>query len=371
MDWYKSYKIIKTENGYVVEIYLNNDSEEFSKEFFTNIIDNAYGYRVKVSNFIKDKFENIKISSVKLIVGSLVVATIPFASLASMNDTEVKAADSPSSISSQNAKVFNATGTVTASQLNVRQGPSTNYSVIHTLWRGNVIKLIGSSNGWYKIQLSDGRIGWVSSSYINNVTYQSSENITPLSTRGIVTASKLNVRSGPSTSHSVIHLLWKNNNVKVIGRTGNWYKIQLTDGRTGFVSGNYLKIDSRDSKINTVISTAKSLIGTPYVWGGESLAEGGFDCSGFTQYVYRQAGVELNRLSQDQAKQGDYVSKSNLQPGDLIFSGFNGDGKINHVGIYIGSNQMIHSPKTGDVVKVTDMSTPYWNSVYVISRRII
>jgi len=168
-----------------------------------------------------------------------------------------------------------------------------------------------------------------------------------------------------------MHILWRGNQVKVIGQTGDWYQIKLSDSRTGWVSKSYLQINQTQQKIDKVIATAKSLIGTPYVWGGESLQEGGFDCSGLTQYVFKQAGYTLNRISSDQAKQGLYVSRANIKPGDLIFYSFNRDGNVSHVGIYIGNGRMIHSPKTGDTVKSTDITVSYWQDRYVTARRII
>lgn len=362
MDWYKGYRLVKDGDGYIIEIYLNKDSNEFSREFTSNFKNNLLKLDDKIKNFVDEKFSNIKINSVKLIMGSLIVASIPFASIASAH-----AADA--------APV--STGTVTASKLNVRSGPSTGYSVIHALWNGNQVKVIGNSGNWYKIQLSDGRTGWVSRTYLKTNQTVSPSQTEKLNTTGTVTADKLNVRSGPSTGYSVIHALWNGNRVKIIGQSGAWYNIRLSDGRTGWVSKNYMKADSstqtdtRQQKIDKVISTAKSLIGTPYVWGGESLAEGGFDCSGFTQYAFKQAGYQLNRISADQAKQGSYVSRTSLQPGDLIFHSFSGNGVINHVGIYIGNGQMIHSPKTGDVVKITSINTSYWQTRYVTARRII
>jgi uncharacterized protein YgiM (DUF1202 family) len=197
------------------------------------------------------------------------------------------------------------------------------------------------------------------------------QTVTQISGTGIVTASRLNMRSGPSTDYSIIHVLWQGNQVKVIGQISGWYKIQLSDGRTGWVSSAYLQVDSRQQKINTVISTAKSLLGTPYLWGGSSPQEGGFDCSGFTQYVYKQVGYSLNRISRDQATQGTNVDRTDLQSGDLVFFSFAGNGVIDHVGIYIGNGQMIHSPKTGDVVKTTDITTSYWQTRMVTARRII
>jgi cell wall-associated NlpC family hydrolase len=294
MNWYNEYRLVKENDGYIVEIILNTDSAEFSSELTENIKNDLLKLDAKIDDFIKEKFSDIKINSIKLIIGTAIVASIPYGGISNVQAADV-------------VPISNSTQTA----------------------------------------------------------------ITTLNTTGIVTASKLNVRSGPSTSYSIIHILWQGNKVKVIGQSGDWYRIQLSDGRTGWVSKLYLQLDSRQQKVDTVITTAKSLIGTPYVWGGESLAEGGFDCSGLTQYVFGKVGYTLNRISIDQAKQGSAVSWANLQPADLVFFGFNGNGVVNHVGIYIGNGMMIHSPKTGDTVKTTDITTTYWKNIYITARRII
>jgi cell wall-associated NlpC family hydrolase len=105
-------------------------------------------------------------------------------------------------------------------------------------------------------------------------------------------------------------------------------------------------------------------LGIPYQWGGESPSTG-FDCSGFTYYVFSRVGVSLPRTVSTQYGVGVSVSRSQLQPGDLVF--FNG---LGHVGIYIGGNQFIHSPHTGDVVKISSI-TGYYSSNWVGARRVL
>ena len=101
-----------------------------------------------------------------------------------------------------------------------------------------------------------------------------------------------------------------------------------------------------------VISYARQYLGTPYVWGGTS--PNGFDCSGFVQYVYRNAaGISLPRDTYGQIGAGSRVSQDQLQPGDLVFP------NAGHVGIYIGGGQMIHAPKSGDVVKISSVWSFY------------
>jgi peptidoglycan DL-endopeptidase CwlO len=113
------------------------------------------------------------------------------------------------------------------------------------------------------------------------------------------------------------------------------------------------------SRYGGVVGIAMRYLGTPYVWGGASPS--GFDCSGFTMYVYAQVGVSLPHSSYAQYGMGVSVSRSQLQPGDLVF--FYG---LGHEGIYIGGGQYIHAPHTGDVVKISSIG-----SGYVGARRIL
>lgn len=112
-----------------------------------------------------------------------------------------------------------------------------------------------------------------------------------------------------------------------------------------------------------VVLIAMRYLGVPYVWGGASPSTG-FDCSGFTMYVYAQIGVSLPHYTGDQWQMGTAVSRDQLQPGDLVF--FDG---LGHEGIYIGNNQFIHAPHTGDVVKISSLSGWYADT-YVGARRL-
>jgi cell wall-associated NlpC family hydrolase len=117
------------------------------------------------------------------------------------------------------------------------------------------------------------------------------------------------------------------------------------------------------SRYGGVVGIAMQYLGIPYRWGGSSPSTG-FDCSGFVMYVYSQVGVSLPHNAAMQYGYGSAVSRSELQPGDLVF--FNG---LGHNGIYIGGDQFIHSPHTGDVVKISSM-TGWYASTYVGARRL-
>jgi len=108
-------------------------------------------------------------------------------------------------------------------------------------------------------------------------------------------------------------------------------------------------VSAPPSHFGGVVGIAMRYLGTPYVWGGASPS--GFDCSGFVMYVYAQVGVSLPHNAAAQYGYGSPVSRSNLEPGDLVF--FNG---LGHVGIYVGGGSFIHAPHTGDVVKISSLS---------------
>lgn len=98
-----------------------------------------------------------------------------------------------------------------------------------------------------------------------------------------------------------------------------------------------------------VVSIAQKYLGAPYKWGASG--PNSFDCSGFTMFVYAQVGISLPHSSRSQINYGERVSRSDLQPGDLVFFG----SPIHHVGIYVGGGQYIHAPRTGDVVKYSSL----------------
>ncbi|MCM1990361.1 C40 family peptidase [Oceanirhabdus seepicola] len=116
---------------------------------------------------------------------------------------------------------------------------------------------------------------------------------------------------------------------------------------------------------NAIIFTAIQFLGTPYFWGGNT-PETGFDTSGLVQYVYKQNGITLGRTTYQQIDQGIHVSKDNLKTGDLIFFGTSKD--PHHVGIYVGNNHFIHAPRTGDVVKISSLSS---RKDFLTARRIL
>lgn len=148
---------------------------------------------------------------------------------------------------------------------------------------------------------------------------------------------------------------------KTSAKSSNRVASSYSRGGSGItVTGSLGNVSS-----SSIVGYAYKFEGTPYVWGGTSPVPG-FDCSGFVQYVYRHFGVSLPRVAASQATVGTPVAKGDLQPGDLVF--FKKGGRaVHHVGIYVGNGCYIHSPKTGDVVKVSDLSR---RSDYYSARRV-
>ena len=134
-----------------------------------------------------------------------------------------------------------------------------------------------------------------------------------------------------------------------------------------FGSGGYNGVSRVESPEAThILDIANQYIGVPYVFGGSTPS--GFDCSGFTRYVYSAAGIDLPRGADEQYGVGYSVSMANLQPGDLVFFSTYESG-ISHVGIYIGNHQFINAASDG--VSISDMDSNYWSARYIGAKRVM
>lgn len=166
---------------------------------------------------------------------------------------------------------------------------------------------------------------------------------------------------GPATQEAV-RQFQKDNNLSVDGLVGaQSYELLLHRPMPKVKPESYI------TSGNNVIDTAQQFLGVPYVWGGSSPS--GFDCSGFVQYVFARCGIDLPRTADVQATAGTPVSKSELQPGDLVF--FAGDYvNISHVGIYVGDGKMIHASTTYGIA-YDDLSRDYRVAHYAGACRVL
>lgn len=305
-----------------------------------------------------------------------------------------------------------SSGVVTnvSTNLRVRQSASTSSSVIGYLLNNEGVTITGENGGFYAISYQ-GSTGYVSKDYVTKsgsapAQPASNSNIVNLNTtttssgnqQGQVTnvSSSLRVRSGASTSASVIGSLTNGASVTVTGKSGSWYQISYNGG-TGFVSADYITVGQASStnivntsastptstaKYETVLNAMKANLGAPYVWGGsgeylttsslarlksifssaaasgeysrdESYVNKGyraFDCSGLMQWGFKQAGITIGRTTWDQIGNGTEVPLNSIKPGDLLFYG-----TLQHVGMYIGNGQWIEAPNKNADVRISSV----------------
>ena len=202
----------------------------------------------------------------------------------------------------------------------------------------------------------------------------------------------VNVRKEASKDSEIIAQISQNTAVEVISDEGGWAKVKV-NGKEGYIASNLLSdkktevtTSSRGSnetrkpntenktttstpgKGATVVETAKKYIGYSYKYGASGPTS--FDCSGFTSYIFKLHGVSLSRTAKQQYGNGTEVSRSDLQPGDLIMFGPSVSG-INHVGIYIGGGQIVHAANPSRGVTIDTINSGYYNNNYVGARRVI
>ncbi len=296
--------------------------------------------------------------------------------------------------------------------------PLINSTEIKSLKANTSVTVLDYANGWYFVNSEDAQ-GWVRKEKLDTLkqtqkeseskteetavedTTTETEEKTETKTTKYVNVEKANLREKASKDSSTVKSISKNTAVTVVGTEGTWSKVEV-DGKTGYILSELLSSDKVKETTNTdanttkdknttstknnvtnrgeevdrsqsansgnVVSYASSFLGTRYILGGASPS--GFDCSGFTMYVYGKYGVNLAHSARAQASVGAAVDRANLQAGDLVlFKGATGN-SIGHVGIYIGGNNFIHASNPSDGVKITSMSTSYYQTRYVTSRRV-
>lgn len=324
--------------------------------------------------------------------------------------------DNASSASSQQQSTSTAADTsgnavVTGgSTINVRSGPGTDYGRVAMVGTGKRVTLLAVEDNWYKISF-DGKTGYILSDYLTPdagvldtvAAAQTQEGAAPAgdaspaevpvasadaasvdasspvetaegaATRsGFITGGTINVRTGPGTDYDRITQVHTGKPVNIISEENGWYLVSFGDV-TGYVLADYIyEGDSLPASAvgEQVALMAQQYLGTRYVYGGASPS--GFDCSGFTLYLYRQFGYSLPHTASGQyANCGYKVSRDSLLPGDLVFFTSPGNGgRINHVGIYIGNGNIIHARMSVGKVYINSLSESYYSRNYVGAIRI-
>ena len=321
----------------------------------------------------------------------------------------------------------------TIKNVDVRIVPLINGSEIGSLKSGAEVTVINQINGWAYIQ-NDVFSGWVRADCLNmkntenssngnednnknddenekkdtaNEKNDSKEEKNNFTEKTMYATDYINIRKEPNTNAEVLMLVETNTALKVVGQEGDWYKVSTSQGEAyvskDVVSDEKVEVTNRgniertkttekktsssnssntsSTKVNDIVSYAKKFLGVPYVYGGASPS--GFDCSGFTMYVYNHFGISMRHGAQAQAKLGttinvDKSSKSsmlnNLKEGDLVFFlDYETMDEIGHCGIYIGDGNFIHaSSGSGYCVKINSLLPgEYYNTRYCAARRIL
>ena len=216
---------------------------------------------------------------------------------------------------------------VNSTTVNVRQEANTSSTIVTTVALNTEVQVYSEESGWSKVMVNNVK-GYISTSLLSD--------------------SKQETSRGQSTSR-------RTSSTKTTTNTAS--QKATTETTTVPSSGNG----------SSIVATAKKYLGYKYTYGGSSPSTG-FDCSGFTSYVFKQHGISLNRTAAGQYSNGVAISRANLQPGDLVMFGKSG---INHVAIYIGGGQIIHASTPSTGVRIDSLSTGYYNNNYVGARRVL
>lgn len=266
-------------------------------------------------------------------------------------------------------------GIVESNGLRLRAKPNTDAEILANASYGDNVVIIREVDGWYLVDYNL-QIGYMSADYI---TFKERENIDL--GYGVVEDASVNLRDTPSADGALLATLTTGETAYIIGLNCGWYKVQY-EGQTGYIRSDLLALTEPprwnsqnyvgeapvvETVGEQIVNYAYNFLGTPYVWGGTSTS--GFDCSGFTQYVFKQMGYSIKRTAAQQLTCGYAVT--DLQLGDLVFfeNTYTTGADASHVGIYVGDNQFIHAASGG--VKVTDLSDDYYAARYVGARRVI
>lgn len=141
-------------------------------------------------------------------------------------------------------------------------------------------------------------------------------------------------------------------------------------GFTALAVGHSGEAQAATPEAEQLLSTGETYLGVPYRFGAPSGLSSAFDCSSFTQYIFKENGIDIPRTSVEQANKGTKVGKAYLSKGDLVFFSTSGGSKISHVAIYAGNNKILHAASSTGVT-ISSMDSAYWSKNYVTARRVL
>lgn len=232
---------------------------------------------------------------------------------------------------------------VRVSVADVREEPDQRSELFSQLLLGDQVTILDSGERWLRCRLSDGNEGWMHRGFLAHGKSAIADRTTGdlLGVRALATA----VYEEPDTRTRPLLVLPDGVQVAALKLVRHWYEVLLPTGIRGWSPARYLRplIEIPPASGSAIAEYARLFIGVPYLWGGTSSF--GFDCSGFTQHIFRVFGIALPRNSGQQAIVGEAVDPgpdySALQPGDLLF--FADTGRVNHVAISLGGATVAHA----------------------------
>lgn len=257
--------------------------------------------------------------------------------------------------------------------VNLRSDESTSSNSLAKLTKGTEVKVVSENNGWSKVNI-DGKTGYVASSLLSD---RKPEEIT---SRSLEESRQELAEREEQEAQPQQEQQEQQENTQQAQETEAVQQPAQEQQTTQQPEQSQIEQQQKElakkeeqvksqaqssNKGQEVVNYAMQFKGSRYVYGGTSPK--GFDCSGFTQYVYKHFGVTINRTAAAQTGNGKSVSRSNLQPGDLIMFGKSG---INHVGIYIGGGKIVHAANPSRGVTIDTINSGYYNNNYVCARRI-
>ena len=178
----------------------------------------------------------------------------------------------------------------------------------------------------------------------------------------------LNLREGPGLEFDVVTQVYSGTSLTLVEECGDWYKVKYQTYE-GYVSAEYCTMVGTSSELrNQIVEYALQYLECPYIYGG--MAPSGFDCSGFTKYVFEHFGINLLHSATAQYNSSTHIDESELRPGDLVFFS-SSEAPIGHVGIYIGDGNFVHASSGSGKVIISALSGSYYVSHYQGSGRIL
>ncbi len=267
------------------------------------------------------------------------------------------------------------TGTVEVNDwLNLRAEANPESAVLAKAPAGTHVAVTEALDGWYKVEYN-GLSGYMSADYLR-FSENASENLGP----GTVRGTTVRLRQSAGYESEVLGYVNTGDKLAVTGIAGAWYAVSV-GGKAGFIHSDYVVLgDGADGQLSApssaeslasgekIVETARQYLGCAYVYGG--MSPSGFDCSGFVNYVYAECGYDnLQRVADDIAREGQWVAKEDLQPGDIVCFHNAGSSYIGHVGIYIGNGEFIHASTTKTGVIISSLDSDWYVARYDCARR--